>query len=62
MVKVDRDGTVLKVEYESKARSRALNLAARAAVKRAKPFNAAPKELSGEQFAIRMPIRFRLTD
>ena len=62
IVNVDRNGKVLDVDYESRTPSKALNRAAKNAVKRAKPFNAAPDALVGEQFAIRMPIRFRLTN
>lgn len=62
IVNVDRSGKVLDVNYESRTPSKALNRAATNAVKRAKPFSAAPDALVGEKFAIRMPIRFRLTN
>ncbi len=62
IVQVDRSGDVLGVEYESKSSSIALNRAAKNAVKMAKPFSSPPDALDGEQFDIRMPIRFRLTN
>jgi len=62
MVQVDRKGKVLDINYESKSPSRALNRAARNAVKQAKPYSKVPAALEGEQFEIQMPIRFRLTN
>ena len=62
LLEIKRNGKVKSIGYHTKSRSHALNLAARSAVKRAKPFSAAPSALEGESFEITMPIRFRLTE
>ncbi len=62
LVEVRRDGKVKRIDYEAKASSRALNIAARTAVKKAHPFSEAPVGLDGDSFEIAMPIRFRLTE
>lgn len=59
---VERNGKVKQIAYHSKSKHHSLNLAARSAVKKARPFIAAPSTLEGERFEILMPIRFRLTD
>lgn len=62
LVEVRRDGKVKRIDYEAKAPARALNIAARTAVKKAHPFSEAPVGLDGDTFEIAMPIRFRLTE
>lgn len=62
MVEILRSGKVKNIRYKTKAQAQALNLAARTAVKQARPFSAAPSALEGDSFKISMPIRFRLTE
>lgn len=59
-VTVNRKGKVLKIDHEEQSKYVSLNKAAAKAVKKATPYPAIPKQLPGDKFEFKVPIRFRI--
>ncbi len=59
-VTVNRKGKVMDIKQEERSQYVALNKAAEKAVKKANPYPAIPKQLTGNKFEFKIPIKFRI--
>lgn len=61
-ITIDRRGRMQNLDFAIKANSNLLNRAAEKAVENAAPFPSVPKQLVGESFTFKIPIRFRIPE